>query len=325
MQRVGRMLNMPKPKDIKKWIKKVDTKKVKVEVEAIFDQTNDPLNIWVYIDSTASGKASAAVRNLFLTSESNVRVQITYFDEVPEQPNGSSDFAIIVAGSSNNIPQFASSLREVSVPAFIVVDDMEVFSTVNSEDALATFVGDYCAYNEEDEAAKLVFNKRIADWIVAVCPDKKLSLGYAFKFVARPIANDAINLAACENAVAAAVPFVRSLESTFFVLNQVYLLARIAALYGKEINWELLKEAAAVLVGALLANRATYLAATILPIPKFITRSAAYFASTKAIGFALIEYFEAGGDLSGVARVIEKFNAAKKNLVKKTNELVSAK
>lgn len=310
---------MSRPTDIRKWIKTIDTKKLKVEIDAIVDSTDAPLNIWLYIDSSADGDVCVATRNLFLTSAPNVRVQIIYFDDVPATLEKGSDFAIVVAGKSSRIVDITNNLRAISVPAFIVVGDVDDFCASTSDEDLASLDGDWWAYDKNDDRADLLLQSRIASWIVAVCPDKKMSLGYAFKFVSRPIAKDAISIAAIENALISATPLVSSADSALFVVNQLLLLAQISAIYKKEISIELLKEAIALLAVSSVANKATSLFSSIMPLPKFVSRGCAYFAMTQVIGELLIEYFEAGGDISGVAKVIERIASGKKNISSKVS------
>ncbi len=312
---------MSKPKNIRKWIKGIDTKKIRIEVESIVDSTDEIVDIWLYIDSSASGHASAAVRNLFLTSSSNVRVQITYFDKLPENLNSGSDFAIIVAGQSSSVVSLTKKLQGLLVPTFIVVDDVESFCTSVPQEDLAALDGDYWAYDSESKTRTVDLQARLARWIIAVCPDKKMSLGYAFRFIARPIATDAITMTAFENALSSLVPFVRSADSTFFVINQIVLLAQISTIYRKELSCDLIKEIVGVLFASSLANKAINVTSDILPLPKFLVRSASNFLLTKVIGEALVEYFEGGGDILGIAKIIERADAEKKKLSNRFTEI----
>ena len=66
------------------------------------------------------------------------------------------------------------------------------------------------------------------------------------------------------------------------------------------------KELAAVVGGAFLFRNIARTAVGVVPVLGWAIKGAIGFAGTEAMGHAAIEYFEAGGDIVGVASVVQK-------------------
>ena len=84
------------------------------------------------------------------------------------------------------------------------------------------------------------------------------------------------------------------------------MLLQIAAAYGQPLSAERIKELAAVVGGAFLFRNIARTAVGVVPVLGWAIKGAIGFAGTEAMGHAAIEYFEAGGDIVGVASVVQK-------------------
>lgn len=155
-----------------------------------------------------------------------------------------------------------------------------------------------------EEAADL--DRRMGEWIIAACRDKKLAFALAFPFVRRPLSLDAVRATAIQNAGVGVVVFVPGADMPIMTLNQAKMLLQIAAAYGQPLSAERIKELAAVVGGAFLFRNIARSAAGVVPVLGWAVKGAVGFAGTEAMGRAAIEYFEAGGDIVGVASVVQK-------------------
>ena len=293
-------------KSVEKLVPKAkNLKDVQTEIEAYFDNTDTLVSVLMLVDETASNEASAEVRNLFLSSASNVRLQITYFNSAKVAIDEKADMIVIVACDTGISSEIAKASREVGVPAYTVVDGKTASSTP-SVFASNMLTGDYCTLIADDANSCKIMKNKLGTWIANVCVGKKFAFASAFTFVARPLASEIVHLTAIENAAIGFVPAISAADFPLMLVNQVKMLAQIAAVYGKKLGSTILKEAAGVLLGAILGRRVFKVANKIIPLPKFVVSGAVAFGTTEAIGKALIAYFEAGGNVDGVVALLKK-------------------
>ncbi len=156
-----------------------------------------------------------------------------------------------------------------------------------------------------DEAAADL-DHRMGEWIIAACREKKLAFALAFPFVRRPLSLDAVRATAIQNAGVGVVVFIPGADMPIMTLNQAKMLLQIAAAYGQPLSAERIKELAAVVGGAFLFRNIARTAVGVVPVLGWAIKGAVGFAGTEAMGRAAIEYFEAGGDIVGVASVVQK-------------------
>ena len=156
-----------------------------------------------------------------------------------------------------------------------------------------------------DEAAADL-DRRMGEWIIVACREKKLAFALAFPFVRRPLSLDAVRATAIQNAGVGVVVFIPGADMPIMTLNQAKMLLQIAAAYGQPLSAERIKELAAVVGGAFLFRNIARTAVGVVPVLGWAIKGAVGFAGTEAMGRAAIEYFEAGGDIVGVASVVQK-------------------
>lgn len=149
-------------------------------------------------------------------------------------------------------------------------------------------------------------DRRMGEWIIAACREKKLAFALAFPFVRRPLSLDAVRATSIQNAGVGVVVFIPGADMPIMTLNQAKMLLQIAAAYGQPLSAERIKELAAVVGGAFLFRNIARSAAGVVPVLGWAVKGAVGFAGTEAMGRAAIEYFEAGGDIVGVASVVQK-------------------
>ena len=157
-----------------------------------------------------------------------------------------------------------------------------------------------------DEEAAATLDRRMGEWIITACRDKKLAFALAFPFVRRPLSLDAVRATAIQNAGVGVVVFIPGADMPIMTLNQAKMLLQIAAAYGQPLSAERIKELAAVVGGAFLFRNIARTAVGVVPVLGWAIKGAVGFAGTEAMGRAAIEYFEAGGDIVGVANVVQK-------------------
>lgn len=286
------------------------------------------LSVSVYVDETAPGDLAGHVRALFASAGAHTRVTIEYLDRGTVEPTGRDDMAVIVAGDDPAVGAQAAAVRAAGTPVMVAtlspsavreraqaagtpipVGDVAAPDTPApaADGAVAPVLAD--AAREPivlDDAARASLDTRMGRWIIAACSDKKLAFALAFPFVRRPLSTDAVNATALQNAGIGAVVFIPGADMPVMTLNQAKMLLQIAAAYGQPLNVERVKELAAVVGGAFLCRNIARQFAGLVPGLGWAVKAAIGFAGTEAMGRAAIEYFEAGGDIVGMANVVQK-------------------
>lgn len=303
----------------------VDVKALLSEATDIKSARETPISVSVYIDEDAPADVAAHVRNAFASTLPTVRMTISYLGEsFIAQPT--DDIAVIVAGVSEKIGKYAADLRAVGVPVMVVTTLPETVAMLSQEEGHPIPDGDLIfpggAKKDEDKAltsgedipvepielttqAKENLDERMGRWIVSVCRDKRLTYAIAFPFVRRPLAKDAVQQTALQNAGVGLVPFIPGADLPIMTLNQAKMVLQIAAAYGQEMNKGRWKEMAAVIGNAYLCRTLTRELVRLVPVLGFITRTGVAYGGTAALGYAVIDYFEGGQNVSGVASVVD--------------------
>lgn len=165
--------------------------------------------------------------------------------------------------------------------------------------------------------AAAALDKRMGEWIIAACADKKLAFALAFPFVRKPLSLDAINATAIQNAGVGLVPLIPGADMPIMTLNQIKMLFQIATAYGEPLDMGRAKEVAAVVGGAFICRNIARSAAGLVPVIGGVIRGGVGYAGTVAMGRAAIEYFESGGDMVGFASVLQSARDEAVDITKK--------
>ncbi len=142
-------------------------------------------------------------------------------------------------------------------------------------------------------------------------------MALSFVFVRRPLAYDSVVSTSMQNAAVGFVPLIPGADLPIMTLNQAKMVLQIAAAYDQALDAARIKEIAAVVAGGFLFRNIARSLSRLIPGAGWIISGATGFIGTEAMGRAAIEYFDAGGDIVGVAKVLqsardEALDAAKK-------------
>lgn len=265
-----------------------------------------PLSVSLVIDPTADSELSAHVRAAFASEAANTRVRIGYVDDagVLESERSGDDMAVLVAGTCPDVGRFAESCRFNGTPTMVVTSDREGVLRIADEVGSAIPDGDVVVLGDGDDAIEAL-DARMGKWMIEVCRKKDLALAYSFPFVRRPLAKEAIFMTSLQNAAVGFVPVLPGADMPVMTLNQIKMTLQIATAYGQPVDGERIKEIVAVVGGAFVCRHIVRSVTKVVPAVGWLASGAMGFAATEAMGRALLEYFEAGGDIVGVANVLQ--------------------
>ena len=160
-----------------------------------------------------------------------------------------------------------------------------------------------------DAAAAAALDRRMGEWVVAACREKRLALALSFPFVRRPLSLEAVSATSFQNAGIGLVLFIPGADMPLMTLNQAKMLLQIAAAYGEPMSAARAKELAAIVGGAFACRSVARQVAGALPAIGWAVKAGVGYAGTKAMGLAAVEYFERGGNIAGLAGVVSAATA----------------
>lgn len=206
----------------------------------------------------------------------------------------------------SNLPFVGKKQPEIANNALPEGADGTPYGEVDPSTEIA--VGDDATVGEIELTAEAfaLLDMRMGKWIISSCKDKDLAFAYSFAFVRRPLAIESITATALENGAIGLVPFLPGADMPIMTMNQIKMSLQIATAYGQEIDQERIKEIVAVIGGAFISRNIVRSITKFVPGVGWIVSGAMGFGATEVIGRALLEYFEAGGDIVGVASVMQK-------------------
>lgn len=304
-----------------------------IDIKKIFDAATDideasrtPLSITIFMDEDAPADIQALVRQAFATASLHARVSSVYFPSFPVASPQGDDIAILVAGVNPEIGLHVANLRNAGIPTMVVTTLPELVCHL-SEDAghpllkddiigpvevpkkkkaLTEQAGIHCEPYVLDEQNSEVVLRKMGEWVIEACRDKRLAFALAFPFVRRPLSLEAVNATAAQNAGVGLVMFIPGADMPIMTLNQAKMLLQIAAAYGQPMNIDRIKELAAVVGGAFAFRTVARQAVAFVPALGWAIKAVIGYAGTVAMGRAAIEYFEGGGSVGGLVEVVSK-------------------
>ena len=304
--------------------------KLPVDIKAVFDEATDidaarqtPVFAAIYVDESAPPDVQAFVRSSFSTTAPNARVSIVYYPTMAPAPVPEADFAVVVAGLGGEAGPIARDVRAAGVPAMVVTTlprlAAEIAWTVGAPfpegdvvtppapDADPGALPETAGAGEPwplDAEARAALGVRMGQWVIDACREKRLAMALAFPFVRKPMALDAVNATAAQNAGVGLVAFIPGADMPIMTLNQAKMLLQIAAAYGQPLGIERVKELAAVVGGAFACRAVARQLVAFVPALGWAVKAAVGYAGTQAMGRAAVEYFEGGGSVEHMAEVV---------------------
>ena len=118
----------------------------------------------------------------------------------------------------------------------------------------------------------------------------------------RAVAEEAVKATAFQNAVIGGVTVIPGADMPLMTANQAKMVLQIAAAYGQPLGAERIKELAAVVGGGFALRAIARQALAFVPGFGWAIKAGIGYTGTMAMGYAAIEYFEAGGDMRRVGR-----------------------
>jgi uncharacterized protein (DUF697 family) len=253
-----------------------------------------PVRLAVYIDAAAPEAAVAALKDALRPQMSSARLHVE-----PVLPgdtlmvSGEADAVIALAGPGATLAPSLASARDRFIPVALLAlgEHRDHVAARLSHPILDTLADD----QTDDMIGQL------GAWLADRVSTKRLALAANFAFVRRAVAEEAVKSTSFQNGVIGGVMIIPGADMPLMTANQAKMLLQIAAAYGEALGPERIKELAAIVGGGLVLRTIARQALVVVPGLGWAIKAGIGYTGTLAMGYAAIEYFEAGGDVSGLA------------------------
>ncbi len=262
-----------------------------------------PVRIAVFVDASAPDALIDALKRELhpMTGAAMLHIEAVTSGDVLAV-DSTADVVIGAAGDSDVLEASLRRAREQFIPTVVVGLGV-------SRDALSRRVQhpmlDTIADDEPDEVIDA-----LGRWLSDRVSAKRIALAVNFHFVRRAVAEEAIKSTSFQNGVVGAVAFIPGADLPIMTANQAKMVMQIAAAYGEPLGAERIKELAAVVGGALVFRTVARQFVGLIPGFGWAIKASIGYSGTLAVGYAALEYFEAGGDVSGLS---ERIRQAREN------------
>lgn len=290
----------------------VDMKSIMKAVEETEESRSLPFSMQIYLDDAAAPELREDMLNCFSTDVPNADVSFDFYGGTYELPKKDVDLALVAAGPSTTSAYLYHELLAAGYPTMVVTLCPNLLTKIASLASMEMDASDVVspapattlpAENEPqpfDDAAKEKLHYQMALWFMTCYPEKRLSYASAFPFFRRAMSLDCVKSTAIQNAGIGFVAFIPGADMPLMTMNEAKMLMQIAAAYGQPVGKERLKELAAVVGSGFLFRKIARSAVGLVPALGWVAKAGVGYAGTLSLGYALIEYFEEGGDVSAL-------------------------
>jgi len=221
------------------------------------------------------------------------------------------DAVVAIVGPGDTLAQSIAAAREKFVPTAVVIlgDHANVVSRRLGHPILDTIAAD-----EPDHIVHA-----LGAWLSERVNSKRLALAANFPFVRRAVSEESIKTTAFQNGVIGFVAIIPGADMPLMTANQAKMILQIAAAYGAPLGAERIKELAVVVGGGFTLRAVARQLLDFIPGFGWALKAAIGYSGTLAMGYAALEYFEEGGEFSGVA---ERIREARDNAMRAARDRI---
>ena len=210
----------------------------------------------------------------------------------------STDAVIALAGPGSTLERSLASAREKFVPTVVL-------ALGESASAVAHRLGQPLLDTVTAEETEYVV-RTLGAWLADRVSAKRLALAHNFTFIRRAVAEESVKSTAFQNGVIGFVMVIPGADMPLMTANQAKMILQIAAAYGQPLGAERIKELAVIVGGGFTLRAVARQLLTVVPGFGWAIKAAIGYSGTLAMGYAAVEYFEEGGDFSGVLERVKE-------------------
>jgi uncharacterized protein (DUF697 family) len=208
-----------------------------------------------------------------------------------------ADAVVALAGPGTTLERSLSGAREKFVPTVLLALGE---SALEVSRRLSQPMLDTIAASETEQVVRA-----LGAWLADRINGKRLALAHNFEFIRRAVAEESVKATAFQNGVIGFVAVIPGADMPIMTANQAKMILQIAAAYGQPLGPERIKELAVVVGGGFTFRLLAQQLLDFIPGFGWAVKAGVAYSGTLAMGYAALEYFEEGGEFSGVAQRVK--------------------
>lgn len=211
------------------------------------------VSVQVLLDETASPEFQVFVRSGFSSSSVNSRLTVGYYPSQDISVMEGTDLVVMAAGQTSETGAIAATIRQADIPVLVIAEhgNQVIQSAKDAGHPLPSPMRSsrFLQGSRSTKRSRASLPDKIGSWIIDHDREKRLSFSLAYPFVRRPLAQDAIQLTAAQNAGIGVLVFVPGADLPVMTLNQIKMVLQIAAAYGEPLDKDRIKEIIPTIAG----------------------------------------------------------------------------
>ena len=277
----------------------VDLRDIMASGSKLSDERSKPVRIAIFVDIDAPDALVNVVQEALRPQTGFARLHVEVVgpgETLLVDP--STDAVVALCGLGLNLEDSIARARESGVPTAVVA----VFQL--ADDVSRRFnhaLLDTLVAENTDEIVT-----HLGTWLADRVSTKRIALASNFAFMRKAVAEESVKSTAFQNGVIGGVVIIPGADLPLMTANQAKMVLQIAAAYGQTLGPERIRELAVVLGGAFAFRAIARQALAFVPGFGWAIKAAIGYSGTIAMGYAAIEYFESGADLSGLAEKLKE-------------------
>lgn len=254
-----------------------------------------PVRVAIFIEVDAPDQLVDAVQRHFRPHTSNARVGVEVATpDVRLSVDPTVDVIVAVVGSGKaGLAQQLVEARERAIPVVAI-------ALADESGPVADVIGHPYRDTLARPDVEDLITDALGEWLVERLSTKRLAMAHNFAFMRRAVAVEAVKNTAWQNGAIGVVAVIPGADMPLMTANQAKMLLQIAAAYGESIGFERFRELAAIVGGGFALRTIARQGVALIPGFGWAIKGGIGASGTLAMGYAAINYFENGGDLTQV-------------------------
>lgn len=242
------------------------------------------VSLIVIVDSGASHELACWVRDALVAERTSAAVHVMALPAGLSDAGAICDASIVLVGDNKSgCTQCALRYAHRGVPvALLAMSPLDMPSLPSEE--LAALVSPLVAQTRPK------LESLLSRWLIDAT-DKPIAFAASFPFLRKPLAHSLVMRCAVENATIGAVDIIHGSDLPLMMANQAKLAFEVSSSYGKDISFDSIADAAAVIAVA-YGSRGMWRAvsAAVPSTMSWVVRALLAFLNTQALGLFLIAH-----------------------------------
>lgn len=257
-------------------------------------ESNTPVRVSVYLDSSASQFLIDSVREAFVPQTTSGLVRVERLSEARVEPKQDTDVVLVISCGSERLQSAVQEIVIAGAPVVVLAESAVEVPFIGASTPLLGLVAATDKTHLLDSLARWILDRT----------EKETAFAANFPFMRIAAANRVISKCALTNAATGALFFMPGADTPVMLAAQIGMLFELSSIFGKPLAPERAYEVAAVLASGLLLRTLTRAVVKHTPHVSFIVKALVAAGGSYGMGRALCYLYGRDVDYSKANEVV---------------------